>query len=104
MRQETENLINLAAKITRNTKLSPVVVSVNLVKLSKLASSLVKRYQDVNENKPWAHDLEFTARTADLETRATQLARELGLVLLIAREAKFFPMIFGFAGYDERIG
>lgn len=97
MRQETENLITLAAKITRNTKLAPIIVSVNLVKLS------VKRYQDVNENKPWAHDLEFTARTTELEAKATQLARELGLVLLIAREAKFFPMIFGFSGYDERI-
>lgn len=80
MNQHTlEAVTSLTAIIARcNPSLTPFIISRDVLKLSKLASSLHKRYSN-GRNYQWATGDKYDAHTEKLENKTKELGVNLGV-------------------------
>lgn len=93
-RAQLENLINIAVLLGRAVPArTPELLARNLGKLQKLSVGLRKRH-DATTGYSYAQTANYLAQTAKLQSRARELAHEMGLEI-IARDAPRTEAVIG---------
>lgn len=99
-----EAIVTLTALIARAHENLPAhVVSRNVLKLGKLASSLHKRYEAAC-NYEWANTDKYEEHTARLEQKAAALGVELEVKVDHQRDPRGWPLVITVGDKEERLG
>ena len=105
-KQQLQDLVLATAALAKFKAASalPCDVARDMGKLQKLASSLSKRYYE-EATFSWAQTREREEKTRDLEKRAQELAKVLGIKLAIDTQANAYPpFVLIIAGNEYELG
>ena len=110
MKPQYEAMLDLAATVgyaagadTLPHDIETLRIPQNVAKLGKLASSLHKRYEAACSYQ-YANTDAYRTRTANLEKKAMEIAKELGVTLELQTDPRGWPFIVKLGAYETRLG